>query len=166
LNEIQNVARRLFILPAMMMLPLALSACGGGSGDSAPAQDGQAGAQPLSDEAQALVAQGNEAQRNGQYQEALDYFSEALEIHPDHAVPQFGSLMAATAVGDTALARTLREKLAVTGPELLEMLGPGGGMGGAAGGVHSPDSGMPPGHPEVEIDPESGDTVPPINRAG
>ena len=39
-------------------------------------------------------------------------------------MPQFGTLMAAMAVGDTALVRDMRERLAVSGPELLDMLGP------------------------------------------
>jgi len=113
--------------------------------------------QPLSDQAQLLVNQGNTAQRDGRYTEALEFFTQALEIHPNHPVPQFGSLMAAMALGDTALARSLREKLEVTGPDLLAMLGPGGGMGGtdpnAPGASHLPDGALPPGHPTLEAAP-------------
>jgi len=163
--ETMTLARRFVALFAMTLLPLALSSCGGEGGDSGPSQSDETGAQPLSAEAQALVAQGNEAQRSGRYEAALEHFSAAMEIHPDHAVPQFGALMAAMAVGDSVLAQSLREKLAVTGPELLEMLGPGGAMGsGGMGGVHTPPGEMPPGHPAVE--PGPGDTVSTPTRAG
>jgi tetratricopeptide (TPR) repeat protein len=158
---VTRASRRLSALTLTTVL-LALPACSGDAGDSSPAQGGQAGAQVLSDEAQALVAQGNEAQRSGRYQEALEDFSKALEMYPNHPVPQFGTLMAATAVGDTALARSMREKLEETGPELLEMLGPGGAMG--QGGAHVPGGGMPPGHPNVETAPD--DTVSGMNKAG
>lgn len=160
--DIETRASRWLKMGTLATVLLTLSACGG---DSAPAEGGQAGAQLLSDEAQALVAQGNEAQRSGRYEEALEDFSKALELHPNHPVPQFGTLMAAAAVGDTALARSMREKLEETGPELLEMLGPAGAMGqGGAGGVHAPAGGMPPGHPTVEAAPD--DTVSAMNEAG
>jgi len=155
---VTRASRRLTALTLATVL-LALPACGGDGGDSSPAQ---AGAQVLSNEAQALVAQGNEAQRSGRYQEALEDFSKALEMYPNHPVPQFGTLMAAMAVGDTALAGSMREKLEETGPELLEMLGPGGAMG--QGGAHVPSGGMPPGHPNVETAPD--DTVSGMNKAG
>jgi hypothetical protein len=132
--------------------------CGGNGEEGLPAQEGQAASQPLSDQAQLLVSQGNAAQREGQYTEALDFFSQALDMHPDHPVPQFGSLMAAMAVGDTALAQSLRKKLEVTGPELLGMLGPEGGMGDMApatpGASHMPEGAMPQGHPTLETEPE------------
>lgn len=137
----------------MALLPLV--GCGGSNGDAPGAQSGGQVSNPLSAEAQDLVNQGNLAQREGRYEEALDLFTQALELQPDHPVPQFGSLMAATAVGDTALVRTMRENLAVTGPELLEMLGPGGAMGGSP---HDPSSTMPPGHPDIGTQPP--DTLP------
>jgi hypothetical protein len=71
-----------------------------------------------------------------------------MEIHPNHPVPQFGRLLAAEALGDTALSRTLREALATTGPELLNMLGPEGGMGSGAG--HLPPAELPEGHPPLD----------------
>jgi len=134
---------------------LPLLACGEKPQESLPDRAGPAVSQPLTDQAQNLVNQANTAQREGRYAEALDLFKQALEIHPNHPVPQFGGLMAATAVGDTALAQSLREKLATTGPELLEMRGPGGNMGGMApevpGAEHVPSGGMPPGHPNVDL---------------
>jgi len=137
-----------------MLATLPLLGCGGNSGDNSQPQDGPTASQPLSEPAQLLVNQGNMAQREGRYREALGYFGQALEIHPNHPVPQFGSLMAAMAVGDTALAQTLREKLEVTGPDLLAMLGPSGTMGGMPPGTpeggHVPEGAMPPGHPTVE----------------
>ena len=127
-------AGRWALIGALTALPLL--ACGGQDGDAATTQEGQAApSQPLTAEAQALVAQGNEAQRDGRYTEALDLFEKAMEIHPNHPVPQFGSLLAAMALGDTVLAASLREKLAVTGPELLAMVSPGSGMGSMAPGT-------------------------------
>ncbi|MFH1765997.1 MAG: tetratricopeptide repeat protein [Gemmatimonadota bacterium] len=154
-------ARRWVALGTVAALPLL--GCGGSGEETLPAQEGQEVSQPLSDQAQLLVNQGNTAQREGRYAEALDFFGQALDIHPNHPVPQFGSLMAAMAVGDTALARSLREKLEVTGPDLLAMLGPEGGMGDTApatpGASHLPEGAMPPDHPTVENVPP--DTVRP-----
>jgi hypothetical protein len=131
-----------------------MAGCGADNEEVAPAQGGQTSAQPLSDQAQLLVDQGNNAQRAGRYSDALSHFSQAMEIHPDHAVPQFGSLMAAMAMGDTALVSSLRKKLEITGPELLEMLGPGAGMGGTVpdmpDGGQLPENAMPPGHPSIQ----------------
>jgi len=139
---------------------LPLVGCGGSGEEAPPAQEGPAASQPLSDQAQLLVDQGNSAHREGRYTEALDFFSQAMDMHPNHPVPQFGSLLAATALGDTTLAQVLREKLAVTGPELLGMLGPGESMGGMAptapGASHLPEGALPPGHPTSEGEPEEG----------
>ena len=155
-------AKGLVLLGTLAALPMV--GCGGSGEDTPPAQEGPAASQPLSDQAQLLVNQGNTAQREGRYPEALGYFGQALEMHPNHPVPQFGSLMAAMAVGDTALAQSLREKLEVTGPELLAMLGTGGGMGGTApatpGAGHTPEGGLPQGHPGLEE--ERLDTLRPI----
>ena len=149
---------RWVLVGALAGLPLL--ACGGQSGDAPSNQQGQAApSQPLSAEAQALVTQGNEAQREGRYAEARDLFGKAMEIHPNHPVPQFGSLLAAMALGDTAMVASLREKLAVTGPDLLAMVSPGGGMGSMAPGAeHMPPGAMPPGHPGVQVQPR--DTLP------
>jgi hypothetical protein len=137
-----------------ILAALSFAGCGGTSEEGIPSQGTSPASEPLSEQAQFLVSEGNAAQRAGRYEEALDFFGQALEMHPNHPVPQFGSLMAAMAVGDTALARSLREKLAVTGPDLLEMLGPGGGMAPTdPGASHLPGGGMPPGHPAVEAPP-------------
>jgi hypothetical protein len=131
---------------------LPIVACGQGSGDSQPGQEAGGGSQPLSEEAQLLVNQGNVAQRGGQYQEALGYFTQALEMYPEHPVPQFGTLMAAMAVGDSALVQEMRGKLATSGPELLDMLGPGSTMGGSMPGAgHVPPGALPEGHPVIEV---------------
>ena len=136
---------------------LPLAGCGGTSEEAPPGQEVQVVSQPLSEGAQILVDQGNTAQREGRYTEALDFFGQALEMHPNHPVPQFGSLLAATAVGDTTLAKALREKLAVTGPELLGMLGPEGGMGGMTpappGAAHMPPGTLPLDQPSIEAVP-------------
>jgi tetratricopeptide (TPR) repeat protein len=128
-----------------------MMACGSEGGDGPPAAEESVGSQPLSEQAQLLINQGNAAQRDGRYADALEAFSQALELYPDHSVPQFGCLMAAEALGDTALAQSLRKKLETTGPELLQMLGPGENMGGVSpstqGGVHAPAGTLPAGYP-------------------
>jgi len=154
------------LLGTLVVFPLV--GCGGTGEKAPPAQDGQAASQPssdqtasrpLSDQAQLLVNQGNTAQREGRYAEALAFFGQASDIHPNHAVPQFGGLLAAMAVGDTALAQSFREKLEVSGPELLAMLGPGGTMGGMTSSEpelgSSGEAALPPGHPvftDVAVD--------------
>lgn len=143
------------LVPFVTVATLLVVGCGGNSEDAPPDQESPTASQPLSDQAQLLVDQGNAAQREGRYTDALGSFSQALDIHPDHAVPQFGSLLAAMALGDTALAQSLREKLEFSGPELLEMLGPAGGMGATAPGAsHMPDGGaLPEDHPTLEEEP-------------
>ncbi len=76
--------------------------------------------------------------------------------------------MAAMAVGDTALARSLREKLEVTGPELLAMLGPEGMGDGARNprAGHLPEGAMPPDHPTLETVPRTPSDRTPGERAG
>lgn len=173
-------------LVTLLLVPAAavLTACGGedgqeGEGASSPAgQDVPAAAQPMSEEAQSFVDQGNEAQREGRYEEALGLYREGMEADPEHPVPQFGALMASMALGDTALADSLRVRLARTSPDLLDMLNPDGSMGagmgdphtgaGAPGGMQNPmptmppraGSGeLPPGHPPIPD--TTGDTVAP-----
>lgn len=142
------------------LLAFPVFGCGGEVGEDTPTLEEQAGAQTLSEEAQLLVDQGNSALREERFEDALALFGQVLTIHPDHPVPQFGELMAATAVGDTALAIAMREKLAITGPELLEMFGPeGAGMGGAVSSGHMPTGGMPPGHPAVDVEALPDDTT-------
>jgi tetratricopeptide (TPR) repeat protein len=136
---------RLVLLGMLASLPLA--GCGGENGESPPAQEGSGTSQALSDQAQLLVTQGNAAQREGRYADALEHFRQALEMHPNHPVPQFGTLLAAEALGDTNLVQSLREKLAVSGPELLQMLGPEGTMGGMGtpSAEHQPAGSLPSG---------------------
>lgn len=118
-------------LPLLVAGILVLAGCGNGGGNGDEEDAGQApGAQPLSDEAQEFLDRGNLAQREGRYGDALAFYRQAMELAPEHAVPQFGALMAAMALGDSALADSLRTKLQASSPELLEMLHPGGGMGG------------------------------------
>lgn len=147
---------------------VALGGCRGGTGDAPAGQENQSLSTPLSDEAQALVNEANTALREERHADALALFGEAMGIHPDHPVPQFGSLMAATALGDTALVRSLREKLAVTGPELLQMFGPDAAMGGSdmPGAGHMPGAGaLPEGHPSLEgAVPDT--TLPPVGARG
>ncbi len=149
LKELGFSASGWVLIGTLVALPML--GCGGNGEEGLPATDGQTASQPLSDQAQLLVNQGNAAQREGRYTDALDSFGQALDIHPDHPVPQFGSLLAAMALGDTALTRSLREKLEVSGPDLLGMLGPGGGMGATAPGAsHMPEGVLPEGHPTLE----------------
>ena len=143
-----SLARKAIVLAVLGVLPLA--GCGGNADEAPPAGEAQAVSNPLTPDAQLLVDQGNAAQREGRYADALDLFNQALVIHPDHPVPQFGTLMAAMATGDAALVQDMREKLAVTGPELLEMLGPGGAMGAPMPGAgHMPPGVLPEGHPDT-----------------
>ncbi len=166
---------------SLMALPL-LSLSGCGRGDSPEAGSGLEGAsppaaRPMSEKLQGLVDQGNEAQRAGLYQEAMAHYQEAMAEAPDHPIPQFGALMAAMALGDSALAESLRTQLAVTAPELVDMLNPDGSMGGmpanphgGMGGMGMPpmggtgEGGLPPGHPALmEVAP---DTVRPDTSGG
>ncbi|NNM05870.1 MAG: tetratricopeptide repeat protein [Gemmatimonadetes bacterium] len=141
----------------ILLTALPFVGCGRSDNEGGPAEENQAGSLPLTEEAQLLVDQGNAAQREGRYSDALEAFGGAMEIHPNHPVPQFGSLMAAMALGDTALVESLKVKLQTTGPELLEMLGPSGAMGGTAPGMpgagHTPQGSMPPGHPSIQEPP-------------
>lgn len=148
------------------------AACGRGEGTQGrPGADADppAAAQPMADQVQDLVDRGNEAQREGRYDDALSLYRQAMELAPEHPVPQFGSLMAAMALGDSALADSLRAKLRVSSPDLLGMLNPDGSMGGGMGGGAMPPNphagmggatpdtppsdparpGLPPGHPEI-----------------
>lgn len=160
---------------ALTLLPL--TGCGGQGGESTPGdQEVMPGAaQPMSTEVQSLVNQGNDAQRSGDYEAALDFYKGGMELAPDHPVPQFGALMAAMALGEEALADSLSQKLAVTSPDLLAMLNPDGSMGGGmpanphAGGMPGATPGMmpppgtsgeveglPPGHPALfEVTPDT-----------
>lgn len=151
---------------------LFLTGCGGQ--DSAPAQDLPPAAQPMTEAVQSLVDQGNAAQREGRYDEALAIYQEAMELAPDHPVPQFGGLMAATAAGDVNLADSLRALLEASAPDLVAMLGAGNAMGGGqtmpanphggSEGVIPPvptptgstDGALPPGHPTlIELLPDT-----------
>ena len=167
---------RKMTLVGLMMTGLVLAGCGG-SEEAAEGPEDQgpmpAAARPMSDEVQALVDQGNEAQRSGEFDRALEAYQAAMELDPEHPVPQFGALMVAMATGDEALSDTLSQRLRVSAPELLSMLSPdgtmGGGMpanphaggmpGGAAGQMPpvpegmTPVEGLPQGHPTLfEVD--------------
>jgi hypothetical protein len=143
---------------------LALTGCGGSGGGADEASGPEnlsPAAQPMSAEVQSLVDQGNTAQREGRYTDALELYQEAMELDPQHPIPQFGALMAATTLGDSALIASLSASLEASAPELLGMLAPGGGMGGGMGMPPVADSltgGLPPGHPTL---PEASvDTLP------
>jgi hypothetical protein len=139
----------------------------------------------MSEEVQGFVNQGNEAQRVGDFEEALEAYRAAMELDPEHPVPQFGALMVAMATGDEALRDSLSQRLQETAPELLSMLNPdgsmgsempanphGGGMpGGMPGGTPeapegmTPMDGLPQGHPALfEVGPP--DTTQPDTTGG
>lgn len=136
-----NVSILLFLLGGLF-----LAACGerrGNQEEGGGASPGESpAAQALSAEAQDFLDRGNVAQREGRYADALALYRQAMELESEHPVPQFGAYMAAMAMGDSALADSLRAKLEVSSPDLLDMLHPGGGMGGGMGGM---TPGMPPG---------------------
>lgn len=155
-----------------LMCLLAMGGCTKEEGSNAEGSEGMpAAAQPMSAEVQDLVNQGNDAQRAGEYQVALGLYRQGMELAPDHPVPQFGALMAAMALGETALADSLGRRLEATSPELLAMLNPDGSMGGGmpanphAGGMPGMNpppgtsgevEGLPPGHPVLyEVTPDS-----------
>ncbi len=142
-------AIRVLALLSLGLFPVA--ACGGSGGDEqgSPGGETSPGAQPMSDAVQDLVNRGNGAQRAGLYQEAKGLYQEAMNLAPDHPVPQFGALMAALALGDSALAESLRAKLQVSAPELVGMLNPDGSMGAVPSDPQGGMPGMPPGHPDV-----------------
>lgn len=128
----------------------AFGGCGGESETDGSTSEGSGSSvAALSPEVQGWVDQGNTAQRESRYQDALADFRRAMDGQPGHAVPQFGALMAALALGETALVDSLRTQLEVTGPELLAMLNPGGAMGGEGVNPHSGPPGLPPGHPDL-----------------
>lgn len=134
----------------MALTGFAFCGCGGESGTVGSDSEGSGSTvAPLSAEVQGWVDEGNVAQREGRYGDALEVFRKAMDGQPGHAVPQFGALMAAMALGETALVDSLRAELEVTGPELLSMLNPGGAMGGEVVNPHSGPPGLPPGHPDL-----------------
>ena len=170
------------VFPLLAFALLAVAGCrSGADGNDGAAMTGAA--QPMSPEVQGFVNQGNDAQRSGDYEAALGFYRQAMELASDHPVPQFGALMAALAMGNQALADSLTEKLKVTSPDLLAMLNPDGSMGGGmpanphAGvmpggtpqmpppqGTSGQVEGLPAGHPTLyEVTP---DTVPPDTAAG
>lgn len=108
-----------------------------------------AAARPMSEQVQELVNLGNGAQRAGNYQEALGHYQKAMEIDPEHPVPQFGALMAAMATGDAELTEELTQRLQETSPDLLAMLNPNGTMGGEMPANSYAGGGMPGGMPPV-----------------
>lgn len=120
-------------------------------------QGASAASPALPDNAQSLVDQGNTAQRAGQYADALSFYQEAMALAPEHAVPQFGALMAAMAIGDSISAESLRERLEENGPDLLSMLEPGGAMQGGTANQpsdpHTVPGELPPGHPATGVAP-------------
>jgi hypothetical protein len=145
--------------------------CGGSDEASATGDQGPmpAAARPMSEEVQALVSEGNEAQRAGAFDQALTAYRAAMELDSEHPVPQFGALMVAMATGNEALSDSLTQLLQTSAPELVSMLSPegsmGGGMpadphggdmpGGMPGGAPPLPEGMPPigdlpqGHPSL-----------------
>lgn len=139
------------LLPILALTTLVWAGCGG-TQDSADQDVLPAAARPMSPEVQELVNQGNEAHRAGSYEEAGIFFQEAMDLDPEHPVPQFGALMAAMAAGDNELAESLSQRLQETSPELLAMLSPDGSMGGGmppdgmTGNPHA-DGEMPGGMP-------------------
>ncbi|MFC1791220.1 hypothetical protein ACFL0I_01985, partial [Gemmatimonadota bacterium] len=139
------IGRKSGVLALAALAALAWSGCGGTGGEAEGApEDLPSAAVPMTASAQELVAQGNDAQREGRYTDALGFYQEAMAVEPGHPVPQFGALMAALALGETALADSLRESLALSSPDLLAMLDPDGGMGGGMGGdPHGGMGGMP-----------------------
>lgn len=154
---------------------LSMTGCGGGEAGSEAEGGAPAAAQPMSAQVQGLVDQGNTAQRAGDYPAALAHYRAAMEHAPAHPVPQFGALMAATALGEEALVDSLTALLAESSPDLLAMLNPDGSMGGGmpanphAGGMpggmpgmtpppgtEGQVEGLPPGHPTLfEVTPDS-----------
>ncbi len=163
--------------PALILGLAVLAGCGseGGESGETTSEPMPPAAQPMAPEVQDFVNQGNEAQRAGEYDAALDFYRQAMARDPEHPVPQFGALMAAMATGNEALADSLTQKLEATSPELLAMLRPDGSMGGGAPtnphGAGMPEAmpgtgqpptaegeveGLPPGHPVLyEVTPDT-----------
>jgi hypothetical protein len=135
------------VLALLLVGGLSLAACDGRRGDGPGADPVESlAAQPLSEEAHDFLDRGNDAQREGRYTEALALYRQAMELAPEHPVPQFGVYLAAMALGDSALADSLRAELEVSSPDLLQMMHPGAGMGGGmGGGLGGMAPGLPPG---------------------
>lgn len=148
----------------MALAGFAFGGCGGESETDGSISEGSGSSvAALSAEVQGWVDEGNTAQREGRYQDALADFRRAMDGQPGHAVPQFGALMAALALGETALVDSLRAELEVTAPELLSMLSPGGAMGSEVVNPHSGPLGLPPGHADLS---KAGAVVPPPDTVG
>lgn len=153
------------VVVATLLSALVGIGCGNGRerSDGAP-EGGGSSVGALRAEVQDLVDQGNVALRDGRHADGLSLFRQAMEGQPGHAVPQFGALMAAMALEETALVDSLRKELEVTGPDLLSMLEPGRAMGGGATpNPHAAPPGLPPGHPDIS---DTGAAPPPPDTVG
>lgn len=133
----------------LVLATMVWSGCGGETPEGQGSENLSPAARPMTAAVQELVNQGNTAQREGRYAEALELYKEAMELEPEHPVPQFGGLMAALALGDSTLASSLTTNLQASAPELLGMLNSAGGMGGAQpedphAGIGDVMPGMPP----------------------
>ena len=139
---------------ALLACGLALNACtsGAGNGGAGASEAGDTSAGLLPPPVQESVNSGNQAYRSGNYEAALSHFREALEEAPDHPVPLFGVHLAATALGDSALADSIAAILRVEAPWLLEMTEHQEG-----GAVPVPHAGM-----GMSTDPHAGMIMTPI----
>ena len=110
---------------------LPLVGCGGDADDGPPAEGDQAVSNPLS---RASSTPGGPGERcpDGRAGTPTPWSLSAKPWRstPTTLYPSSGPSWQPWPWGTLPWPRTMREKLAVTGPELLEMLGPGGAMGG------------------------------------
>jgi hypothetical protein len=181
LTERKRTLKGFTAVRGLLVLTLSLlvgSGCGGNGtpdGQGAGSEDLPPAAQPMSAAVQGLVDQGNTAQREGLYAEAMEFYQEAMELDSEHPIPQFGALMAALALGDSATASSLSASLELSAPDLLGMLNTDGGMGeampadphggagagmpGMPGAVIPAQGELPSGHSSVVPDPIQPDTV-------
>lgn len=125
---------------------LLLAACGG---EEAPRQEiggapsPEQGELAFAPQAQLALDSGNAAYREGRYTDALARYREAAAAAPEHGAPLFGIYMAASALGDSALADSaqarLREMMPESEAESLH-LRPGGPHGVPPRGAITPDT--------------------------
>lgn len=105
----------------LLTLSIALGACTPGEDAIETPAGSDSASMPA--EVQAKVDSGNLAYRADDFESALAYFRSALEDAPDRPAPLYGVYLAATELGDSALADSAAAVLQETAPFLMGSMG-------------------------------------------